>query len=378
MKDKDKDTNVHIPVVLARAETTTLDTTKPFDQIAFRPRQRTQTASLWDVFGAKFARMVEDDTTLQLDKIDKQSASILSITENYTAAYKLRVETAVFVEQQMAEWLEAHHRCERTREQMRFDETLRPQQLDLQQKRLRRALIDADAQLDAANIRRGNVADAEAYRYRLERDLDNRRASRVNEAEDADHKLYIAESGAKRRMHAPAPAAPPAAPPPDDRPPAGDLQEAANVAEDVADGYVVTDAAHLYHAFAALAWISCMERGLDREQSLKEVAAKVYDRQQRHPLTERDARAYEARYLEAKEEFVAGQAAQAKREAKNAKAREQEQEREMRRFEVRAHQQTELGKAALERDAAEARERTAKVFMPDDGYDSKDDDDVVA
>lgn len=382
MKDKDDDNvtdkHLHSLVVLGRSDTTTLDTTKPFDQVAFRPRQRAQTASLGAVIGAKFARMVEVETTTQIAEIDKQSASIRSITENLTAAYKMRVETGVFVEQKMTEWLDAHHRGQRTREQMRIDEILRPRQLELQAKQLDLALIGTNAQIDAANIRRGNVADAEAYRYRLERDLDNRRAARTNEAEDADHKLYLAESASKRLLHAPAPAAPPAAPPPDDRPPAGDLQEAANVAEDVADGYVLTDAAHLYHAFGALAWISCMERGLDRDQSLREVAAKVYDRQQRHPLTERDARAYEARYLEAKQEFVAGQAAQAKRDAENAKAREQEQERESRRFEVRAHQQTELGKAAMDRDAALARERMAKTFMSGDGYDPKDDDDVVA
>jgi hypothetical protein len=382
-----------VPVVLSRTETTSLATRRSFEPLAFRPPKHSLSGTLGAVYQAKCARVIEKETAIILGEIAKQSGSIRTITENLSAAHRVHAETAVFIEQQHAEWLHAHRNVALALDQIAVDRYLQPQQLTLQEKQIQRALIDVEAEIDAAHIRRESVPELEAHRNRLQRDLDTRRMERMNEREEADHQLYLADSDAKRRTFAPPPPAlppPPPAPtftfpvlpalPPPDAPQHGDQQEARNVAEDVADGHILTDARHLYHAFAAVAWLGCIRRGVPRDEALQFVAHKVLDRMQRHPLDERDARVYHQRYLEDLETFrqeqAESQAARAKREAADARERAKQRDLDVRLTEARIQKETVLGKAQMERDAALARERTVSIFKPDDDFSAEDDGDV--
>lgn len=393
MSNNHDNENPRVPVVLRRADTTSLDTRRSFESVAFRPPSHSLSGTLGAVYQAKCARAIEKETTIILDQVAKQSVSIRTITENLSAAHRAHAETAVFIEQQHAEWLHAHRNVALALDQIAVDRYLQPQQLTLQEKQIQRALIDVEAEIDAAHIRREFVPELEAHRSRLQRELDTRRMERMNEREEADHQLYLAESGAKRRLHAPPPAPlppPPPAPtytfpvipqlPAVDAPQPGDLQEARNIAEDVADGHILTDARHLYHAFAAVAWLNCIRRGVPRDEALKFVAHKVFDRMQRHPLDERDARVYHQRYLEDldtfRQEQAESQAARSRREAAEARERAKQRDLDHRLAEARIQKETVLGKAQMERDAALARERAAKVFEIDDDFTAEDDSDV--
>ena len=151
------------------------------------------------------------------------------------------------------------------------------------------------------------------------------------------------------------------------------------MAEAVADGLILTDARHLYHAFAAVAWLGCIRRGVPRDEALQFVAHKVLDRMQRHPLDERDARIYHQRYLEDLETFRQEQAAdQATRASAKppTRASVRSSATSMSVSPRRASRKRPCRQGRDERDAAFARERAAKVFAPDDDFSAEDDGDV--
>jgi hypothetical protein len=348
-------------------------TSKVMDKIRVMRHEEPPRSSIADVIKSKLASYVEKETTKARQEEEKQTAALRRTVDNVAETVRVCVEMQVFIETKRVEILNARHQAQRISDQIAIEQELFPQQLRVQATALAAAQERAEADLIAATTGRSNAAQNAQNQEEVDRKFSARRIQRTDEKEEAEHRLAMAELAARERMFA-------SSHPMASRPGQGgdgDRREAMNVAEDVADGHVVTDAAHPYHGYAGVLWIGCLRRGIDRDQALQEVAAKVLDRIERHPLTERDARAYHQRYLDALQEYDADQAAAATRETEEERVRAQEREREARRFESRTQKDADLKKAAMERDAALARERVARTFMAG-SYNPKDDSDVVA
>lgn len=361
------DDNDRSTFVLKRTETNGMVDTKPFETNLLRSRPPAPQASIGTVIKSKLAQSVEQSTTVVLQEIEKQAASIRGTTTDLTIAYRTRVDTAVYVEERHADFLDAKLRQQRTTEQAHIDNVLSPKQLELQAKKLERAAAEAEAAINVADQQSRRATEEQKARKRAELDLEEQRLRRTNELEEAEHRLRMVQLAANHETvinanRAPDPEAPAV-------PRSGDWMEAVSIAEDIADGHVLCDVHHLYHGLAGLLWLGCMDRGVEREAALEHVAARVLDRQQRHPLNERDARMYHQRYLDA----VAVNAAKA---AEEEAARKEEQERAAAIAEAKMKLDAEVKKAQMERDAALARERAAKTFVDVDDFDPKDDDDA--
>ena len=145
--------NRHVPVVLGRTETTSVDTRRSFEPVTFHPPTHSRSGTLGAVYRAKCARVIEKETTIILDQVAKQSVSIRTITENFAAAQRVYAETAVFIDSSTPS---GSTRIVTLRSRsIRSASTVISSRnsAHCRREQIKRALIDVEAEIDAAHIR---------------------------------------------------------------------------------------------------------------------------------------------------------------------------------------------------------------------------------